>query len=325
MKTALALLLAAGGAQAALYTNNTEHQKFMWEEYKIEHNKNYATEDEEIARFGHFIDNLKLIDQRNDEQSTAQHGLNKFTDLSAEEFRAMYLMPGYKQGPIDQVADETNLIPDEAAGLIDWTGKLTTPVKNQEQCGSCWAFSATEQIESDAMRTLGDSYVLSPQQTVSCDKVDLGCNGGNTETAYNYVKKAGGLVLNKDYPYTSGTGVTGSCLKKKTQDKKVTVTGYTTVKSEKAMAAYVQKTGPLSICVDADNGWQTYTGGILSTCGKQVDHCVQAVGIDMNNGYWKVRNSWGTSWGENGFIRLKYGKNMCDLTNDPTWVKVKNV
>lgn len=325
MKIALALILAAGGAQAALYTNNTETQKFMWEEYKIEHNKMYATEEEEYARFGIFVNNLKVIDQRNAEQSTALHGLNKFTDLSADEFRANFLMPNYQKGPVDQVADETNMIPDTSAGLIDWTGKFTTPVKNQAQCGSCWAFSATEQIESDAMRELKDSYVLSPQQIVSCDKVDLGCNGGNTETAYNYVKKAGGVVLNKDYPYTSGTGVTGSCKKAKTSDKKVTVKSYTTIKSEKAMAAYVQKTGPLSICVDADNGWQTYTSGILSTCGDQVDHCVQAVGVNMGGGYWKVRNSWGTSWGESGFIRLKYGKNLCDLTNDPTWVKVSNV
>jgi len=89
------------------------------------------------------------------------------------------------------------------------------------------------------------------------------------------------------------------------------------------MASYVQKTGPLSVCLDASS-WNSYTGGIMSVCGKSVDHCVQAVGVDASSSspYWKVRNSWGTSWGESGFIRLAYGKNTCDITNDPTWVTV---
>jgi len=89
------------------------------------------------------------------------------------------------------------------------------------------------------------------------------------------------------------------------------------------MASYVQATGPLSVCVDASS-WNSYTGGILSTCGKNVDHCVQAVGVypASSGGYWKVRNSWGTSCGESGYIRLAYGKNTCDITNDPTYVSV---
>merc|ERR1719453_1492153 len=96
----------------------------------------------------------------------------------------------------------------------DWTGKYTTPVKNQAQCGSCWAFSATEQIESDSMRTLGTNYILSPEQIVQCDKTSYGCNGGWTEHAYNYVKSTGGITTNSNYPYTSGTGVTGQCADK---------------------------------------------------------------------------------------------------------------
>ena len=85
------------------------------------------------------------------------------------------------------------------------------------------------------------------------------------------------------------------------------------------MATYVSETGPLSICVDAET-WSSYTGGVMSVCGNSVDHCVQAVGVDTASGYWKVRNSWGTSWGESGFIRLAYGANTCDITNDPTYV-----
>ena len=102
------------------------------------------------------------------------------------------------------------------------------------------------------------------------------------------------------------------------------VTGYSTIKGESSMASYMQSTGPLSVCLDASN-WNSYTGGILSVCGKSVDHCVQAVGVNAaTGGYWKVRNSWGTTWGESGFIRLAYGANTCDITSDPTWVAVKS-
>jgi len=88
------------------------------------------------------------------------------------------------------------------------------------------------------------------------------------------------------------------------------------------MATYVQSTGPLSVCVDA-NSWNSYTGGIMSVCGQSVDHCVQAVGVDASaKGYWKVRNSWNTNWGEAGYIRLAYGKNTCNIASDPTYVAV---
>jgi C1A family cysteine protease len=173
------------------------------------------------------------------------------------------------------------------------------------------------------MRTLGTSYVLSPQQIVSCDKTSYGCNGGWTEHAYKYVTSAGGIESNNDYPYTSGTGNTGICKADKS-DFKIKVSKYYTVKGESSMASYMQSTGPLSVCLDASK-WNTYRGGILSSsqCGHQVDHCVQAVGVDTSsNGYWKVRNSWGTGWGEQGYIRLQYGKNTCDITNDPTYVSV---
>lgn len=89
---------------------------------------------------------------------------------------------------------------------------------------------------------------------------------------------------------------------------------------EATMASYVQSTGPLSICVDADS-WDSYTSGIMSTCpSRNIDHCVQAVGVATKDGYWKVRNSWGATWGEKGYIRIAYGKNNCGLNNDPTFV-----
>jgi cysteine peptidase A len=168
---------------------------------------------------------------------------------------------------------------------------------------------------------LGVSYVLSPEQITQCDKGSYGCDGGWTEKAFDYVKKAGGIETNSDYPYTSYQGTTGSCHAEASKFK-VTVSSYTKVNGESAMASYVQKTGPLSVCIDAST-WNSYNGGIMKSCGKKVNHCVQAVGVDATtSGYWKVRNSWGTKWGESGYIRLAYGQDTCKITNDPTWTVV---
>jgi C1A family cysteine protease len=322
------------GASAKLFPEDHAQQKYMWESFKMEHSKSYDTMEEESRRFNIFLENLKVADNRNRDElkagGSAVHGITKFSDLSQAEFESRFLTADISMKRSDAEVLNIDSAPEASAGLVDWSGKFTTPVKDQGYCGSCWAFSATEQIESDSMRTLGTSYILSPEQIVQCDTTSSGCNGGWTEHAYNYVKKAGGIEQNSDYPYSSYQGVTGSC--KVTASKFVIgVTSYTTISGSSAsakesnMASYMQKTGPLSVCVDASS-WNSYHGGIMTSCGNRVDHCVQAVGVDAStNGYWKVRNSWGTSWGESGYIRLAYGKNTCDITNDPTYVTVKKI
>eukprot|EP00600_Ochromonadales_sp_CCMP1393_P018111 CAMPEP_0175035452 /NCGR_PEP_ID=MMETSP0005-20121125/23221_1 /TAXON_ID=420556 /ORGANISM="Ochromonas sp., Strain CCMP1393" /LENGTH=393 /DNA_ID=CAMNT_0016296499 /DNA_START=18 /DNA_END=1199 /DNA_ORIENTATION=+ len=386
-----ALTLAATGS-AKFYTEDTTHQKYMWEAFKSEYGRDYASMDEENKRFGHFIENMKAVDERNAAErkngGSAVHGITIFSDLSQAEFEARYLTADVKQKSGLRPAPHTTKPPKADAGLVDWTGIYTTPVKNQGYCGSCWAFSATEQIESDSMRTLGTSYVLSPEQITQCDKTSYGCNGGWTklhtaamaggqnfirlqwrvdktsygcnggwtklhtaamaggqnfirlqwrvdktsygcnggwtEHAYDYVKNAGGIETDSAYPYTSYDGVTGSC-HSESSEFVIGLTSYSTISGESNMASYVQTTGPLSVCLDASS-WNSYTGGIMTTCGDSVDHCVQAVGVDASSGgYWKVRNSWGTSWGESGFILLAYGQNTCDITNDPTYTVVTTV
>jgi len=312
-------------ANGKLMVEDPEQQKYMWEQFKAEWGKSFVTMEEEIGRFSNFIANLKIADQRNLQErlngGEAVHGITKFFDLSQDEFKAKYLKsdPSMRANSLRPEVAVIKGEPSATLGLVDWSGKYTTPVKDQGYCGSCWAFSATEQIESDAIRTLGVTYVLSPEQITQCDTTSYGCNGGWTENAYNYVKKAGGIEQNADYPYTSYNGVTGTCSAVASKEV-IAVNGYTTINGESNMATYVQTTGPLSVCVDA-NSWNSYTGGIMSTCGKSVDHCVQAVGVDTSS-YWKVRNSWGTSWGESGYIRLKYGANTCAIANDPTYVSV---
>lgn len=322
MKIVLALALFAS-ASATLYTAEPKSQKYLWESFKEEHHKDYSTMEEETKRFHTFVENLKLIDERNkEEKNTAVHGITKFADLSEGEFRKAYLNYKPDANKNRTKAEHIKPLKEGASVKQDWTGIYTTPVKDQGYCGSCWAFSATEQIESDYMREHGEEEILSAQQVTSCTHYIFGggCNGGFTENAFEYAE--GGLELDSDYPYTSGNaGVTGSCKASKTKYV-VKTTGYTTVssseKDESTMASYVGSTGPLSVCVDASR-WSTYTGGIMSTCGTSVDHCVQAVGIDTSAGYWKVRNSWGTSWGESGFIRLEYGSNTCAIASDANY------
>ena len=174
------------------------------------------------------------------------------------------------------------------------------------------------------MRTLGTSYILSAEQTNQCTNYVIGggCGGGFTESAYNYIKTSGGLVEDSEYPYTATTymGITGAC-EVDTSKAVLSLTGYTQIKGETNMANYMLDTGPLSVCVAAEV-WNTYRSGILTNCPGGVDHCVQAVGVDTSsrNGYWKVRNSWGTSWGEDGYIRISYGSNTCKITDDATYV-----
>jgi C1A family cysteine protease len=331
MSRLVLILSVLATASSVLFTEDKNFQKELWESYKNDFNKNYESMDEENSKFSNFLQMLKTIDERNEMErhtnGSAVHGLTRFSDMSQEEFESKFLNADMSQKSPDSEKsfDEDTSMPSTTSGLVDWTGKYTTPVKNQQQCGSCWAFSAAEQIESDSMRTLGKKWTLSPEQIVQCDRTSQGCNGGWTEHAYKYVQGNGGLCTESEYPYTSGRGVTGQCQTSSKHDYVVTVTGYKTVKGESSMASYVQKTGPLSVCVDASK-WNTYTGGIMTSCGNRVDHCVQAVGVDASSkGYWKVRNSWGVTWGESGYIRLAYGKNMCDITNDPTYTSVKKV
>jgi len=220
--------------------------------------------------------------------------------------------------------------------VCDWrTAGAVTPVKNQGQCGSCWAFSATEGLESGWFLGGHKLVALAPQQLVSCDKVDQGCNGGDLPTAYKYIEKAGGLESEASYPYTSGGGANSAC---KFNAKSIVASMknwtyaippcYDTCKSQnegnlqKAVAAY----GPASICVNA-NPWQFYTGGVMkASCPggySQLDHCVQLVGYHSSgsNNYWIVKNSWAANWGEQGYIYIQIGKNLCGVADEATFVK----
>jgi len=308
-------------------------QKFS--SFKIEHQKTYATQEEHVKRLSIFMETLKVIETRNaverETGGSAQHGITRFADLTQEEFQNQYLDMNLANKMRAHRGNSTSIKVASVSGLTaqDWTASQTTAVKDQGSCGSCFAHAAVEQIESDGRRLLGNpsSRTLSVQQIVSCDhgQGQRGCLGGLQETSFDYVRLNGGIVSEADYPYSSYKGVTGKCDTSKNHYI-MSVKGYdfmfdSTVQStELTFTNYMLSSngGTISIGVDATT-WNTYTGGVMSNCGKGTDinHAVQAVGVDSGSGsYWKIRNSWSANWGEKGFIRVKYGANTCGLVTE---------
>jgi len=310
----------------------------LFQDYIKDYQKQYASVEEFAERYVHFQENLQMIAELNRSNGLATYGVNKFTDMSPEEFKAAYLGfdPKMSTPPAARVRRPRRNL---NATAVDWRTKgAVSAVKDQAQCGSCWAFSATEEIES--MWFLGGHTMelLSPQQIVSCDTTDYGCQGGWTTDAFNYVKKAGGIEDNADYPYTSGGGVTGVC-KVNSAKFHVKITGFEyatppcqqggscTTQDETTMAKNCASTGPISVCVNAAS-WQFYTGGIITDncpgAWDDLDHCVQVVGYNTSGStqYWIVRNSWNTNWGEQGYLYVAVGQNLCGIADLATIVTV---
>jgi len=331
---AFATLVLSSTANALSINND----QALFEDFKVTYSRQYASEAEESAKFVIFSANLRDSEELNQisaaANSSAVFGVTKFSDLSPAEFKSRYLNYVPTEKKEVTIVDPISItsIPNQ----VDWAGNLTTPVKDQGQCGSCWAFSATEQIESMSIKAglLTPNDALAVQQIVSCDKnKDEGCNGGDTLTAYNYVRKAGGLESQTMYPYKSGkSGRTGKCTKPEKSNLLVdVVTSSIIAKGNEEQMSMVVATGPLSICVDAAK-WQNYKHGVLTKaiCKQALDHCVQLTGYDFTmtqekEKIWWVRNSWNTDWGVKGFIALEYGENTCGIDIEPTTVTVKKV
>jgi len=293
-----------------------------WEAWKQEHGRVYNGVDEDAYRRSVFEENLAAAAELQKQNPEAEFGATKFSDWTPEETKER--LRNYVPSGETLPAMDISHLPVEVAASKDWTGTYTTSVKDQKQCGSCWAFSAVEQIESDLMREHGTKITMAPQELVDCTGSGgkrNGCNGGDPKAAYKVIEQLGGIEEESAYKYTAKNG---NC---KFSSSKVAakISSYKSVSqgSESGMKSYVGSTGPLSVCVDA-NSWNSYRSGVMTSCGKSVDHCVQIVGYGTQGStdYWKVRNSWGGSWGESGHMRLKIGSNLCKINSEPTAVTV---
>jgi len=309
---------------AVVYCATVEQQ---FSDFLVKFNKRYTTQEEYTSRLAIFQKNLAIAEQMNADQETATFGVTKFMDMTPEEFRATMLMP--RGSILPKITRPYMTIPHDNIALptaFDWSSKgAVTPVKDQGQCGSCWAFSATETIESSWFLAGHPLVSLAPQQIVDCDKGrgDEGCNGGDTVTAYAYVMAAGGMEEEKDYTYKAKDG------KCEFQASKVAAkikswSYITKNKNETEVLYKMYAQGPVSICVDAES-WQFYNSGVISkNCATNLDHCVMITGFSDQTvkgtkyPVWAIRNSWGADWGEKGYILVERNKNLCGVAEEVT-------
>jgi cathepsin L len=254
--------------------------------------------------------------------------VNKYADLTNEEYRQLLATRASLQRP-HAVATFTASGNEDLPETVDYrTQKLVTDVKDQGGCGSCWAFSAVASIEGQHAKKTGQLVRLSEQQLVDCsgDEGNQGCNGGLMNLAFDYLLKAGGIESEEDYPYT---GSDDECQfdKSKVVAK---LTGYVnvTVGDEKALQEATAKVGPISVAIDAGSFWfQFYFGGVYtqSGCGtdmEQLNHGVTVVGYgkEKNQDYWLIKNSWGSGWGDSGYMKLaRNAKNLCGVATDASY------
>jgi len=318
----VALAMTWGAAAADVPPAN---YAMLWRDFRHKYPKVY-TIGEEDHRFKIFMDNVDKIYAENAKAHSHQLGMTEFADMTSEEFNSVYVggyNPGLRSKNLQSVPfpNITGPVPD----AVDWVTKGgVTPVKNQQRCGSCWAFSTTGSVEGAYFVASSQLESLSEEDLVQCDSVsDKGCQGGLMDNAFEFIQKNGGICSEASYPYTSGAGVTGTC--KKGCQPVVTVSGHVDVptKDEDALKSAVAQQ-PVSVAIEADKqAFQLYAGGVLDSplCGTQLDHGVLIVGYGTDGGkdYWKVKNSWGPTWGENGYIRIARGKNMCGIATQPSY------
>jgi len=309
--------------------------KPKFEEFKKEFGKQYETAEEELKRFNIFKTNSKEILQHNKQELTYTKGINFFSDITEEEFKSTYLglkrLPTSTSSPSQTLSKPIKDLPDE----VNWVeAGAVTKIKNQGQCGSCWAFSLTAQVESYAFIASEELIELSTQQVTSCTPNTLscggtgGCMGSVTQLGFNYLQLFGS-VTEEDWPYVSGTTTNSEdcTYDLETVAPVVGLTGYNslTPNDEAAVMQHIAEVGPLAIAVDA-SAWSGYSGGVFNGCSFDdnisINHGVQLVGYGSEFSplgvydYWLVRNSWGPSWGEDGYIKLQR-TSQCGTNSTP--------
>ncbi|KAM9392449.1 cathepsin La [Pholidichthys leucotaenia] len=325
MKLLLALL--ALGLTSVLSAPSLDPQLDQhWDLWKSWHSKNYHEKEEGWRRMT-WEKNLKKIELHNLEHQMGKHSyslaMNHFGDMTTEEFRQ--LMNGYKHKAERKAKGSLFLEPNflEAPHSVDWRDKgFVTPVKDQGQCGSCWAFSTTGALEGQQFRKTGQLVSLSEQNLVDCSRPEgnEGCNGGLMDQAFQYVQDNHGLDSEESYPYL---GTDEQDCKYDPKYNAANETGFVDIPSgkERALMKAVASVGPVSVAIDAGHdSFQFYQSGVYyekECSSEELDHGVLVVGYGATEDgekYWIVKNSWGDRWGDEGYILMaKDRRNHCGI------------
>jgi len=304
-----------------------------WEAFKIKHGKSYTDKSEENFRIKIFMENKHLIAKHNQRASNGLKSyslaMNQFGDLLHHEFTSM--MNGYKMDyKINSSNGSTYLSPANVMvpSSVDWRTKgYVTPVKNQGQCGSCWSFSSTGSLEGQHFRKTGKLVSLSEQNLVDCSKSygNNGCEGGLMDYAFQYVRDNKGIDTETSYPYEAQDD---SC-RFNQRNIGATDTGFVDIPqgSETKLKEAVATVGPVSVAIDASHeSFQFYSHGVYDEqdCSSEsLDHGVLAVGYGTTEeglDYWIVKNSWGTTWGDEGYIKMSRNKNnQCGIASSASY------
>ncbi|KAH7331959.1 hypothetical protein KP509_20G060400 [Ceratopteris richardii] len=311
--------------------------KELFEHWLHRHGKNYSAPSQRRSRFEIFKQNLIYIHHRNQGPHPHKLGLNRFADLSNEEFRRLHL--GLRRPPVlppsGVLRQRRSACRARPPSSVDWREHgAVTPVKDQGSCGSCWAFSSVGAIEGAHAIATGQLISLSEQELVSCVTQTNGCDGGLMDPAFEWVIKNGGINTETGYPYVSAGGRNTLCSFWKMMKKAVRIDGYVDVtpKDENSLMCAVAQQ-PVSVAINAGGlDFQLYAGGVFSgSCSddpNDVDHAVLAVGYGSDNGkdYWIVKNSWSEQWGMGGYVNIERKSNSkggCGIYTMPSYPVVK--
>ncbi|NP_001312881.1 low-temperature-induced cysteine proteinase-like precursor [Nicotiana tabacum] len=328
----LFLILAALYSQVSAFTTDfpildrpteflSEERVFqLFQEWKQRHGKVYKNEKEEEMRLDKFKRNVKYIVEKNSKKkSDSDHfvGLTKFADMSNEEFRQVHTsnikIPFNKRKTIQMRSVERK--PSTASCDVppskDWRKHgAVTEVKNQDQCGACWAFSACGAMEGINAIATGELISLSEQELINCDNsYNTGCDGGLMDPAFEWVMNNSGINSEADYPYTASQG---RCNYDKVNHKVVIIDGYQDVPEDENALLCAVGQQPVSVGIDGSSlDFQLYRGGIYDgECSSNPDDLSHAVvivgyGSEGDDDYWIIKNSWGTSWGMEGYAYIR--------------------
>lgn len=310
MKFAYAFLALCSVAKAAMTFKNDP----FWLSFKSQFGKTYK-DAEESDRYAIFQKNMARAAELNEIDTTAHYGWTKYSDRDVNELFAPLDLPTFL--PRREIKATV-----KAPESFDWRSQgAITPVKDQAQCGSCWAFCATCAMETAYFLKHGQLLSLSEQRVVDCDTYDHGCNGGWPTNAFQYIQENGGMMLEDDYPYTARDG---TCKFDASKAKMQVSEFFTFDSNEESFMAAMQQYGAIAVAVDASK-FNSYQSGIMNAQGcssYSLNHGVTAVGWGVEDGkkYWIIKNSWGDDWGENGYVRLLKGSNACGVENYPMGV-----